>query len=81
MDTDSFVLSIDSSNIIKDLQNLEDLFDISNLNKNHELFSNRNKRVFGKFKIETPKNVFVDEFICLRNKGYSFKCSSDNERN
>ena len=34
MDTDSFVLSVNTKNIIKDLKNLEDLFDFSNLNEN-----------------------------------------------
>ena len=57
MDCDSFVLSIETENIINDLKNLEHLFDFSNLDKNHELFSNRNKKVVGKFKIETPKNI------------------------
>ena len=27
-------------------------------------------------KIETPKNAFIDEFICLRSKAYSYKCGS-----
>ena len=43
MDCDSFVLSIETQNIINDLKNLEDLFDFSNLNKNHELISNKKK--------------------------------------
>ena len=45
MDTDSFVLSINSSNIIKDLKNLKHLLDFSSLNKNHELFRNKNKKM------------------------------------
>ena len=45
MDCDSFVLSIETQNIINDLKNLEDLFDFSNLNENHELFSNKNKKL------------------------------------
>ena len=54
MDTDSFILSVNTKDIIKDLKNLDDIFDFSNLDKNHELFSNK-KKVIGKFKIETPK--------------------------
>ena len=54
MDTDSFVLSINTKDIIKELTNLEDMFDLSNLDKNHELFSNENKNMIGKFKKETP---------------------------
>ena len=68
MDTDSFILSVNTKDIIKDLKNLEDIFDFSNLDENHELFSNKNKKVIGKFKIENPKNIWIDEFICLRSK-------------
>ena len=45
MDCDSFVLSIETENIINNLKNLGDLFDFSNLDKNHELFSNKNKKI------------------------------------
>ena len=79
MDTDSFVLSVNTKNIIKDLRNLEDIFDFSNLDKNHELFSNKNKRVLGKFKIETPRYIWIDEFACLRSKMYAFKCGNDSK--
>ena len=57
IDTDAFVLSLNTNNIIKYLKNLDDLFDFGNLSKNHEPFSNKNKKVIGKFKIETPKNI------------------------
>ena len=73
-DCDSFILSIKSENIDKDLKNLEDIFDFSNIDENHELYSEKNKEVLGKFKIETPKNIFIDEFIALRSKMYAFKC-------
>ena len=79
MDCDSFVLSIETENIINDLKNLEDLFDFSNLDENHELFSNKNKKFVGKFKIETPKNIWIDEFIALRSKMYVFKCEDREE--
>ena len=72
MDTDSFMLSVSTKDIIKDFRNLEDIFDFNNLDENHELFSNKNKKVIGKFKIETPKNIWIDEFICLRSKMYAF---------
>ena len=79
LDTDRMILSMITNDIIKDLKNLEDIFDFSNLDKNHELFSNRNEKVIGKFKIETPKNVIIDEFVCLRSKAYSFKCKDNKE--
>ena len=79
MDTDSFILSVNTKDIIKDLKNLEDVFDFSNLDKTHELFSNKNEKVIGKFKIETPKNIWIDEFVCLRSKMYAFKCGDDSK--
>ena len=69
-DCDSFVLSTKTKNITNHLKNLEVFFDFSNLNENHELH---------KFKNETPENIWIDEFDCLRfkiirRKAYSFKC-------
>ena len=55
------------------------MFDFSNLDKNHELFSNKNKKLIGFFKIETPKKIWIDEFVCLRSKMYAFKCENDSE--
>ena len=43
-DTDAFVLSVNTKDIIKDLKKLEDTFDFSTLDKNKELFSNKNKK-------------------------------------
>ena len=79
MDTDSFVLSVNTKDNIKDLKNLENIFDFSNLDENHELFSNKNKKVIGKFKIENPKSIWIDEFISLRSKMYAFKCGDDSK--
>ena len=79
MDTDSFVLSVNTKDIIKDLKSLEDIFDFSNLDKNLELFSNKNKKVLSKFKIETPKKIWIDEIICLRSKMYRFEGDDENE--
>ena len=44
MDTDSFVISVNTKDIKKDFQNLEHMFDFSNLDKNHELCSDKNKK-------------------------------------
>ena len=51
MDTDSFVLIVNTEDIMKDLKNLEKIFDFSNIDENDELFSNKNKTVIGKFKV------------------------------
>ena len=39
VDTDALVLSMNTKDTIKDLKNLEDIFDCSNFDKNHELFN------------------------------------------
>ena len=79
MDTDSFVFSVNTKNFNKELKNLEDLFDFSNLTETHDLFSYKNKKFVGKFKIETPKKIWIDEFICLRSKMYTFNCGDDSK--
>ena len=63
MDTDGMILSMNTKDIINDLKKLEDIFDFSILDENHEKFSNKNKKVIGKNKIETPKTVWIDEFV------------------
>ena len=77
IDTDGMILSIKTQNNNNDLKNLADIFDFSNLDENHEIFSEKNKKVVGKFKIETPKINWIDEFVCLRSKAYSFKCKDN----
>ena len=78
IDTDAFVLSLKTQDVMKDLKNLE-IFDFSNIDENHEIISNKSKKEFGKFKIETPKNIWIDEFVYLRSKMYAFKCGNDSK--
>ena len=40
--TDAFILSVNTNDIIKDLINLEEIIDFSNLDENHEIFSDKN---------------------------------------
>ena len=35
--------------------------------------------MIGKFKIETPKNIWIHEFVCLRSKTYPFNCGDDSK--
>ena len=79
-DTDGFVLSVKTNYSIRDLKKLEYIFDFSSLDENHELFSNKNKKVIGKFKIETPEKLWIAELIALRSKRNSFICR-DNIKN
>ena len=74
---DGMILSMRTENIIKDLKNLEDINDFSNLDENHEIYKNKNKQIIGRLKIECPKNIWIDEFVSLRSKAYSFKCRNN----
>ena len=53
MDTDSFFLSIKTEDLIKDLEYIKDNFDFSELDKSHELYDCKSKKVTGQLKIET----------------------------
>ena len=44
IDTDGMILSMKTENTINDLKNFEDIFDFSNLDENHELFSKKYKK-------------------------------------
>ena len=79
IDTDGMILSMKTKDIIKDLKNLEDIVDFSNLDENHKLYSEKNKKIIGKFQNECAKNIWIDEFVCLRSKAYSFKCKNIDE--
>ena len=79
IDTDAIVLSVKTKDIIKDFKNLEDIFHFNNPAENHEFFNNKNKKVSRKFKIETPKKIWIDEVVCLRIKMYPFKCGEVNK--
>ena len=68
-----------TSKINKDLHNLKELFDCSYLNQDHGIFSNENEKAVGKYKIELPKYICLDDFLRLRSKANSFKCRSDNK--
>ena len=49
----------------------KDLFDLSNYDKDNELYDPTNNKVIGKFKNESPNNQ-ITEFIGLRSKLYSY---------
>ena len=83
-DTDAYIMSIKTTNIINDLnilQNRYQIFDFSNLNKDHQLFSNEYKKIPGYLKIETPKSLYIDKFICLRSKCYAYITQLDGYEN
>ena len=42
-------------------------------------YSVKNKKVIDEFKIVTPKNIWIDDFVCLRSKMYYFKLGKDSK--
>ena len=68
---------MNTNDIIKGLKNLENLFDFSNLNENHDRFSDKNEKPTWNFKIKTPKCIYIDELVCLRSKMHPFKCGDE----
>ena len=53
------------------------MFDFSNLDKQHKLFSKEYKKIPGYLKIETPKSLDIDKFVCLRSKCYAHTTKLD----
>ena len=72
MDKDSFILSIKTEDLIKDLKYFQNDFDFSELDENHELYDTINEKVIGKLKIETSPIIDLDNFVALRSKSNSF---------
>ena len=79
MDTDSFILSIKTGDLINDLEYFKDDFDFSELDPSHELYNSINKKVIGKMKIETSPIIELDNFVALRSKSYSFSYKNAQE--
>jgi hypothetical protein len=77
MDTDSFVLSVKTDNLEKDLSELKDGFDFSNLDRDSSLYDTTNKKVIGKFKIETGPYLDMEEFVALKAKCYSYTVNGE----
>jgi len=69
-DTDSLCMAIQTDDLYVDMQADRHYFDTSNFEPDHELFSEKNHRVLGKFKSETGSRPPV-EFVGLKAKMYS----------
>ena len=83
-DTDAYIMSVRSMDIVNDLDKLQDqykILDFSKLNKEHKLFSNEFKKIPGYLKIETPKSFYIDKFVCLRSKCYANTTELDGNDN
>jgi hypothetical protein len=71
-DTDSFCCEIQTNDMHADMYENLSLFDTSNFETTHPLYSSENHRVLGKFKSETG-SLQASEFVGLRAKMYSLR--------
>jgi hypothetical protein len=69
-DTDSLCYEIEANDCYQDMKDDSHMFDLSEFPKDHFCHSDTNKKVVGKFKLETQDKVAV-EFVGLRSKLYS----------
>jgi len=70
MDTDSLCCHIETEDLYADMAENIELFDTSNFETTHSLYSLQNNRVLGKFKSETG-SLAPTKFVGLRAKMYN----------
>ena len=70
-DTDSFIIHVQTEDIYADMSLSADLYDTSNYQSDHPLFSTANKKINGKLKDELGGQLLT-EFVGLRSKMYSY---------
>jgi hypothetical protein len=75
-DTDSLTYSITTNNVYEDIFEDSHLYDTSNYDPDHPLFSKVNEKVYGKFKDECG-GIPPVEFVGLRSKMYSLLVEKD----
>jgi len=78
-DTDSLGCEIQTQDLYQDMAQNIDLFDTSNFDPSHPLYSTHNHRVLGKMKSETGSTPPV-EFVSLRAKMYSLSCGAKSQK-
>ena len=72
LDTDSFIFSFKPiKSLIENLEHFKEDFDFRDLHTSHELYSEANKKVIGKMKLETASELDLEEAVFLRSKSYS----------
>jgi len=78
-DTDSFCCHIETDDLYTDIKKHKDLYDTSNFESTHPLYSKTNHRVLGKFKSETG-SLAPREFVGLRAKMYLLNVPSNEKQ-
>ena len=77
-DTDSLAYHIRNQDFFQIMKDNKDEFDLSDYPKDHELYDTTNKKVIGKFKNESIKQI--TEFVGLRAKLYAYTVDGDNKK-
>jgi len=75
-DTDSLCHHIKTADLYKDMEQDLELYDTSNFDKKHSLYSVKHEKALGKFKSETGSKAPL-EFVGLRPKMYSLRVIGD----
>ena len=75
-DTDSLCYSIYTEDVYQDMMKHKHLFDTSEYDPDHPLYSTENKKVLGKMKDETH-GIPIQEFVGLKSKMYSMIYEED----
>lgn len=78
-DTDSIFLSITTKNIYEVMKSIIDQLDTSDYPKDNPLYSEKNKKVIGKFKDELNGKI-MSEIVFLKSKAYAFTLSDLTEK-
>ena len=71
-DTDSYVIKIDTDDVYKDFQEINEYMDFSDYPESHPNYDKTNKKVLGKFKDEAAGKI-ITSFIGLKPKSYCYK--------
>ena len=78
-DTDSLCYTIRKQDIFQIIKENKEYFDLSDYPKEHELYDETNKKIIGKFKNESIKQI--TEFVGLRAKLYAFNTENIHTKN
>ena len=77
-DTDSLCYHIRKHDIFQIMKENKNYFDLSEYDKEHDLYDPTNKKVIGKFKNESIKQI--TEFVGLRAKLYAYSVDNDKHK-
>jgi len=76
-DTDSLMYEIETEDFYVDIVNdVDKWFDTSDYQKDHLMFSTKNKKVIGNFKDEA-RGQQIEEYVGVSPKSYSYKMYED----